>query len=443
MRRLLVLPPVLVVLLCGFLAVSEEPGRGVLVDDIRMGVNGEGQTRLVLDLQSRPDYIVGPVGEAQPEIVVHLEGGRFLPGDGVGEKPGKGVIREVSWGPSLLRISLKETALPTRHFILPPSGKIKHHRLVVDLDPAAPTLFAAEAEAFRTPLDGDAVVAREEPLPVLPEPIVTARKVVPTPSLKPDRLPDIEDLASLPPVSAGPPRPVKNRPLIVIDPGHGGHEPGAIGQSGTMEDTVTLAYAKALQATLTARGYDVMLTRSDDTYVKHEDRIGLARVEHADLFMSLHADSHEDHSLRGGSVYTLSPKRSDKLENEIRNSGNFVLYDVEVRSEDGVGDILLDLAQNVTRANSDRLANSLISNMRPVMPLVKNPKRRGALLVLLSPDVPAVLVELAFLSNSQDEANLTSPSWRRSAVGAIADGVDAYFDESGVEARLAGGSGAG
>ncbi|GGY41476.1 N-acetylmuramoyl-L-alanine amidase family protein [Parvularcula lutaonensis] len=454
MRRLLVLPPLLIVLLCGFLAVSEEAGSSVEVSGIRMGVDAKGQTRIVLDLDKRPAFMVGPVEGVEPELVLHLDGGSFaMTANGTGDMEGKGVIDRVEWAPDVVRIRLDGFALPTRSFVLPPSGKIEHYRLVIDLDGVSSTEFEKAASEFREPLHA-LPDPEPAPMPAVAEPqrnpVMAEAKSLGPPSLKPQRpnsVPLVEDepdilvydMPELPPEPVAPI--LKQRPLIVLDPGHGGYEPGSIGQNGTREESVTLSFAKALEIILERRGYDVLLTRDDDSYVKHEDRIGLAREMQADLFMSIHADSHEDKTLRGGSVYTLSARRSEKLEDEIRSHGQFQLFDVEVSNDDGVGDILLDLAQTATRHNSDRLATALIDNMRPTMPLLKNPKRRGALLVLLSPDVPAVLVELAFISNTKDEANLTSSSWRRSAATAIADGVDDYFEQSGVEARLAGGSG--
>jgi N-acetylmuramoyl-L-alanine amidase len=456
MRRFVVLPPVLLVLLLGFFALADDDKGLVAVSNIRMGVDAEGQTRLVLDLDRRPDFLIVPDDQKGVQLVVGLEGGVFAMEDGAGFKTGTGLVRRADFAPGQLRITLEEFALPSRSFVLPPAGDIDHFRFVIDLDKVPGEDFteaAAKARALAEPTPEEQ--EQEPPVPSLPsadanaqpssEPAAMAEvRRIPPPSLKPARQPlqksdDFPSLAELPA-----PRevlPAKTRPLIVLDPGHGGHDAGAVGQNGTHEDGVTLAFSLALQKVLESRGYDVLLTRTDDSYVRHEERIGFARTRGADLFMSIHADSHEDHSLRGASVYTLSARRSEKLENDIRREGNFVLFDVEVSNEDGVGDILLDLAQSATRQNSDRLADSLIKNMRREMPLLKNPKRRGALLVLLSPDVPAVLVELAFLSNSRDEANLTSPAWRGRSVAAIADGVDAYFLETGVEQRLAGGSG--
>lgn len=441
MRRLIVVPPLLVIILCGFLAVSEERGETVTIENIRLGVDGEGETRIVLDVDRRPAFIVGPITGKNPEIAVHVEASHTLLGDnGAGMKPGIGLVESVSWGPSLITLHLAETALPVRQFILPPTKSVKHHRLVIDLASATEKDFAKAAEAFSAP-------PAEPPAPALLADVETqtAAAAAPAPSLKPSAatLPLAQEEA---PVVAAPEagkRPARRRPLIVLDPGHGGSEPGAIGQGGTAEDTVTLAFAQELRTRLTLRGYDVLLTRHDDTYVRHEDRIGLARERHADLFMSIHADSHPDHTLRGGSVYTLSERRSEKLEDDIRRDGNFVLFDVELSNDDGVSDILLDLAQSAALQNSDRLATSLISHMQPVMPLIKNPKRRGALLVLLSPDVPAVLVELAFISNDQDEANLTSLRWRQNAAEAIANGVDEYFAASDPAPRFAGTGNAG
>ncbi|MEM1379359.1 MAG: N-acetylmuramoyl-L-alanine amidase [Pseudomonadota bacterium] len=444
MRRLLVLPPLIVMLLCGFLAVSDDPARIVNVQDIRFGENASGETRVVFDLDARPDFMVGAVDGDAAEIVVHLDGGQFGFGSDDGLRPGLGLVKDVTYAANLARLRLTQTALPVRSFVLPPTGEIAHFRLVIDLEPASTREFAAMADAFRAPLQQK--TAPSAPATDLSAPAILAsldapaRKLPMPPSLKPSRVEPV--FADLPPLPAAQPiAGVKARPLIVLDPGHGGRDPGAIGRSGTREKDVTLSYAAALKATLETRGYDVLLTRSDDAYIRHEDRIGLARDRGADLFMSIHADSLDDSSLRGASVYTLDQRRGERLEDDIRRDGNFVLYDVEVSSEDGVGDILLDLAHSAAIRNSDRLANALLENMGETMPLLKNPKRNGALLVLLSPDVPAVLVELAFLSNPKDEANLKSTTWRRSAVTAIADGVDAYFDSTGLDTRLAGGVG--
>ena len=450
MRRLLVLPPLLIVLLCGFLAVQDEAGVPVEVQRIRLGEDTKGQTRIVLDLDSRPTFLLGPAEGAGPELLVQIDRGRFMLANGTGSQEGKGLVSEVTFSPGLMRLSLNTEALPSRAFILPPAGDIEHFRLVIDIDTAKPYEFAEQVALFRAPLEKPGEPAAET---ASSDPIAAALEVaasgqaqlrqVPPPSLKPSRSVDpvlaelsIDDLPTLP--TATGPR-VKARPLIVLDPGHGGKDPGAIGRSGTTEKSITLTYSKALKTVLERRGYDVLLTREDDTYVALDERIGLAREVDADLFLSVHADAIKDPTVRGASGYTLSDKRSERLEDDIMREGNFVIYDVELNGQDEVGGILLDLAQSATMQNSDRLATALIDDMRGTMPLVKNPKRRGSLLVLLSPDVPAVLVELAFMSNSADEKNLRSPTWRRAAIASLADGVDSYFDESGIEQRLAGG----
>lgn len=512
MRRLLVLPPLLIVLLCGFLAVNDDSSSGVVIQNVRLGQDAQGQTRIVLDLDRRPEYLAGPTRQENqsPQFVISLAGGKFALDQGQGARPGVGWVEKFRFDEGVVRFDLAGPALPSRSFVLPPAGQKTFYRLVIDLDSAADAQFAEEASAFEARLQealghnntemAEASVASEASASPsaqltleqagLSEPnggpsnegrrggvlslfsrrsrsdneaaqdqtsdagrladaagfATSTVAALPVPSLKPaprddvllsQLLPQIIEAADEAP-SALVPRRVKSRPLIVLDPGHGGRDSGAVGINGTHEDAITLAYSKVLKAALMRRGYDVMLTRSDDTLVPHEERIGLARDVDADLFMSIHADSIKDRSVRGASVYTLSERRSERLGDDIRKDGNFVLYDVEVSSDDGVGDILLDLAKSATMQNSDRLASALVRNMRGKMPLVKNPKRRGALLVLLSPDVPAVLVELAFLSNAADEANLRSSAWRQLAVTAIADGVDAYFDETGVEARLAG-----
>ena len=217
--------------------------------------------------------------------------------------------------------------------------------------------------------------------------------------------------------------------MIVIDPGHGGKDPGAIGTgTGLEEKRVTWSVAQALEKELTARGYEVVFTRTGDTFVPLHDRIEIARRRQADMFLSLHADANPVPSVRGASVYTLSEDRSAKMAEEVAESGDFRLFDRKLSSEDQeVSSILFDLANTDTKNQSARLATALIRHMRGRVRMVNNTHRKAGLVVLLSPDVPAVLVELAFMSNDQDEANLGSHTWRKNTASAIADGIDGYF----------------
>lgn len=221
------------------------------------------------------------------------------------------------------------------------------------------------------------------------------------------------------------------KPVIVIDPGHGGQDPGASGR-GMKEKHITLNYAKALQQTLNKSGkYKVLLTRNDDRYLFLRDRFKIARREGAELFISLHADSAPGSEARGLSVYTISEKASDKEaealaanENKADIIGGIDLSDT---SED-VADILIDLAERETRGNSTRFAKAIIRNLARDVELLNNPHRFAGFAVLKAPDVPSVLVELGFLSSPHEEKLLESDAYRKKVVGGIARAIDDFFD---------------
>ena len=220
---------------------------------------------------------------------------------------------------------------------------------------------------------------------------------------------------------------VKRKPVIVIDPGHGGRDPGAIGAKGTQEKSITTKAAKELQSMLVATGrYKVMLTRSDDRYIEHEQRLRIARAGGADLFISIHADSTGSKKTRGASVYTLADRAKGRSK-RIVNSQNWIM-DVDLtKQSDPVGDILVDLAQRSTENESEAFADILLKNLASQTRMVGNSHRRAGYYVLLAPDVPAVLLELGFLSNAQDEKLLKSPSHRKKVLTSVKRSIDEYF----------------
>lgn len=217
------------------------------------------------------------------------------------------------------------------------------------------------------------------------------------------------------------------KPLIVIDPGHGGKDPGAVGQKGLLEKTVTTSAANELKRLLEATGrYDVLLTRDGDSFVDHDDRVRIAREKHADLFISIHADSTNSPSTRGASVYTLA----DRARNRSRRivTGQNWIMDVDLAEQsDSVGDILVDLAQRSTENQSEAFANILLGHLEGKTVLVGNSHRRAGYYVLLAPDVPAVLLELGFLSNVQDEKLLKTKAHRTKLMKSVRLSVDEYF----------------
>ena len=157
--------------------------------------------------------------------------------------------------------------------------------------------------------------------------------------------------------------------------------------------------------------------------------LGRARAAGADLFISLHADAISQPAVRGASVYTLSEESTARSAKIAKSQGDYQVYDVNLKEYDSVvGDILFDKAQDTTMTKSSKFAEILIKNLSGKTPMLNRSHRQGDLRVLLAPDVPAVLLEMAFISNAKDEANLNSPVWRSRTMGAVADSIDAYFE---------------
>lgn len=217
---------------------------------------------------------------------------------------------------------------------------------------------------------------------------------------------------------------------VVLDPGHGGHDPGAIGVAGTREKDVVLDAALKLREALEARGgYKVELTREDDRFVPLPDRVAFARAHNAALFISVHADSAPNASATGASVYTLSEHGADRAQN-LMDSQNWDI-DLGAAPRRGVvGAILTDLAQRETTNKSAEFAETVIRSLGDVSPLAANTHRNAGFFVLLAPDVPAVLIETGFLSNVTDERRLADPRTRERMAGAMADAVDLYFNRA-------------
>lgn len=225
-----------------------------------------------------------------------------------------------------------------------------------------------------------------------------------------------------------------SRPLVVIDPGHGGYDNGASAPNGVHEKDITLAFALDLQKVLMATGrFDVALTREDDEHLSLNQRVDLARQNKADLFISLHADSFRDTEIRGASVYTRDENATDVLDKVLADGEN--RYDIVAgltlpQSTPAVMDILVDLMRRETRKNAFIAAQALIHQFEPSVPLRRFPVRQADFFVLQAPDVPSVLVELGFLSNAADIANLQKTEWRARVVDALARGVADYFDKT-------------
>ncbi|MBI1276073.1 AMIN domain-containing protein [bacterium] len=222
-------------------------------------------------------------------------------------------------------------------------------------------------------------------------------------------------------------------PIIAIDAGHGGADPGAASRHGVREKELTFAFAKQLQEALNKTGkVKAVLTRQKDVFIPLRERIAIARKHKAHLFMSVHADSAPNRLTRGLSVYTLSDAASDKeaellaaRENKVDIIGGL---DLSKQSDDVTG-ILIDLAQRDTRAKSSVFADAMIDSLLDSTLLVKNAHRYAGFAVLKAPDVPSVLVELGFLSNDEDERMLRAPGYRTKLVEAMVKAVLEYFKQ--------------
>ncbi|WP_425475945.1 N-acetylmuramoyl-L-alanine amidase [Mesorhizobium yinganensis] len=217
---------------------------------------------------------------------------------------------------------------------------------------------------------------------------------------------------------------------IVIDPGHGGVDGGARGVSGTVEKDITLAFAIELKNKLQSEGrFSVSLTRSTDEFLRLDDRVRIARQREADLFISVHADTINMKGIRGATVYTVSDKASDAEAQALADRENLSdqLAGIDIPDENHeVADILVDLIRRETHAFSIRFARTLVGELSNSVGLINNPHRFAGFKVLKAPDVPSVLVELGYLSNEKDEAQLRSVEWRGKAVTSIANAISEF-----------------
>ena len=248
---------------------------------------------------------------------------------------------------------------------------------------------------------------------------------------------DAEKLAAL--IAAQQSPSPAGKKVIVLDPGHGGLDAGTTGVNGLMEKDLALAEGLKLAKELRGRGYSVFLTRENDTFIPLRQRVAIARAKKADLFIALHADSNPDTETTGTSIYTLNDGRSDREASALarRENQSDVIAGVDLSGENNpVAPILINLAQRDSRNKSSEFATNALKSLGQVTDLLaRSPHRSASLAVLVAPDVPAVLIELGYLSNSGDAAQMNTDSWRSKVADAIADAVDAQFSRSSQASR--------
>ena len=231
----------------------------------------------------------------------------------------------------------------------------------------------------------------------------------------------------------------KSRPVVVIDAGHGGIDPGALGANNVMEKTVVFAVAQQLEALLGKTGrYDVKMTRTRDVFVPLDKRLKMSADFGADLFISLHADSISEtafaENVRGATVYTLSERATDersRLMAEKENASDLIagLSGVDGNGKDQVKDILFDLMRRETSNFSADFSNLLVGRLSKAIAMSKDPQRSAAFKVLKQAHAPSVLIELGYMSNSRDQAEMTTKAWQIKVGGSIVAAIDSYFNK--------------
>ncbi|MGA7714182.1 MAG: N-acetylmuramoyl-L-alanine amidase [Rhizomicrobium sp.] len=362
------------------------------------------RTRFVVEISDPVDMrtftLNGPnrVVIDMPAVQWHLDGPPRPSGNGAVKSYRYGLFRP---GNSRFVIDLNQPVSISDALVLPPENGFGY-RIVIDLFPTTQAKFDKTAG---WPADVRAKDTAAERVAVAPPPPTV-----------------------LPPQSS-------TRKIIIIDPGHGGLDSGTVGVDGTQEKDVVLAEGLRVRKALQAHGYTVHMTRDTDVFIPLRERVNIARSWHADLFISVHADSNPDPNVEGLSVYTLSERGSDKEAAALaaKENQSDIIAGVDLSGDNSVvAPILIDLAQRDTMNKSSRFAETAIfelSHATDILP--RQPHRSGALVVLKAPDVPAVLIELGYLSNTHDAEQLQTSIWRDGVADAIAAAVDRHFGASG------------
>lgn len=365
----------------------------------------KSQTRIVFDLSRKVDMRAFALADPY-RLVIDLPQMRFQLPPQAGEA-GKGLVKAFRFGlmkkgGSRIVLDLTAPVRLDKSFVLDPSDD-QPARLVLDLS-------AIDRPAFLR-----AVAFDNRPR---------------------------TDLGAVPkPGSEGAGAPNDSRPVIVLDPGHGGIDEGAHAATGEAEKDVVLDFALMLRDKLEQSGkYHVEMTRSDDTFIALTDRVQFARTHRAQLFISLHCDAlaRGEGDAQGATVYTLSDHASDAEAARLAEAENRadIIAGVDLSSEPNeIADILIDLAQRETRSFTTHFARALVGDLKNAIRLHKQPLRSAGFRVLKAPDVPSVLVELGFVSNRADFQELMSEAWRARAADSITHAVNAYFTQ-----RMAGAS---
>jgi N-acetylmuramoyl-L-alanine amidase len=377
-----------------------------IISDARLAGDAK-QTRFVLDLDKTIRFRAFTLADPY-RVVMDIPQVSFQLPDGTGTA-GRGLVKAFRYG------------------LVMPGGS----RIVFDLSGPAKiassyVLEAANGQPPRLVLELEEVDRTTFVQSLAPES---------RPELRPELRPAIADAGAAVPAEATALKPAAaadSRPVVVIDPGHGGIDNGT--QAGSeIEKSLVLGFGLALRDRIEKSGkYRVVMTRTDDTFIPLADRVRIARNQGAALFVSIHADAlpRREGDAQGATIYTLSDRASDaeaerlaEAENKADAIGGVNLTEEPVE----VADILIDLAQRETRTFSNRFARLLIGEMKNSVRMHKHPLKSAGFKVLKAPDVPSVLIELGYVSNKGDLEHLVSENWRNRTVGSMAQAIDVFF----------------
>jgi len=375
--------------------VSTSAFAAARLENFRSGVDGN-RTRIVIDLNEKVSFKYFTLADPY-RVVIDLPALTWQ--QDMRLPAWKGLVKNLRFGlfsTDVMRIVLDATGpvSVSKIFLLEPSAGF-NYRLVIDLETSPEAAFRAAIDARRA-----AESASSAPAVAPSEPLRSAAK------------------------------PKNSKPVIVIDAGHGGVDPGAHGRKAREKDVV-LAFAREFAAVLRQSGrYEVHLTRDRDIYIPLRERVNIARRHDANLFISIHADAIERKNVRGMSIYTLSETASDKEAAALARQENRsdIIAGIDFGNQPSeVTNILIDLAQRETKNLSVKFANTVVNKMNGKTELLERTHRFAGFRVLKAPDVPSVLIELGFLTNRNDEKLLVSSKWRKSVSAALKEAVDRYF----------------
>ncbi len=399
----------------------------------------KGEYKFVLDLQGAADYRHFTLKDPH-RLVVDIDNVKWKVQDRPVLHPVATKVRHGSPKPGKLRVvvDLNQAVDITDAYFITPNKQFSGHHLVVK--------FAAKGRGAENPLASRKTQGNSD-LPASMQYKYQSNSPFKVPTFKPLELKGYGDSSAFTQYESpddgaetaevvSKPR-SRRKPVIVLDPGHGGIDPGAIGKSGTKEKDITLQYAHTLRKILEDTGrYRVKMTRSRDRYINLGNRVKKARQYKADLFISIHADSHPNPKTRGLSVYTISEKRSEYEAKKLLRKAHKeeVLRDVNLKDDSkDAREVLIDLARRQNKNKSAIFAETLVGELGDDAKLLRKTHRFAGFAVLTGADVPSVLLELGYMSNRHEEKLLKTEQHRHKLTRGIRDAVDKFFRKHPLE----------